>query len=505
MEERNIASVAIVGGGTAGRMSAAFLSNMLGAGVRVTLIDLGENNEALQDEACLPPLKAFHQNLGINEADLIAKTQASMKLGTQFVNWGTLGNRYFHPHGSYGAEFDSVPLHQWWLKARSTNESTPALDSLSFAWALARESRFSQPVPDRRMIQSTFDYAYQFDGGLYADYLSAYAKARHVEVIKGDLADVILDGQSGFVTQLLLEDGQSVSADLFVDCSGPNSMLRRKVTGDSFVDWSEYLPCNRLISLSCARGNDQPPYTQSIAREAGWQWRMKLQNRTNTGYVYASELVSDDDAIGSLMDNLDGRSLGEPRVASFKNGRSVSAFCKNVVALGGAAGYLEPLEGTSLHLIQSGLFRLLALWPTKDCEAVAIDEYNQVTAAEWDLARDFLVLHYKATQRDDSAFWRACKEMAVPGTLQTRMDHWLAFGRLVSPRPEVFQSASWLSVFVGQDMMPIMWDPLADARSDRVDYHARLAGIERIIAETATQSPPHREWIDKHVRAPRSQ
>ena len=503
MQDRNIRRVAIIGSGVAGSMSAAFLAHMLKQTVAITLIDIGEQHEAVFDQASLPPLKAFHQILGIEENDVIANTQGSMKLGTQFVNWGTLGNRYFHPHGNYGAEFDAVPLHQWWLKARAMNEQIPTLAALSMAGAMAVEGRFSVPLSDRRLIQSTFDYAYHMDSQLYAEFLSAYAIKCGVIKFCSTLSDVVRHGESGFITQVSLADGRAIEADLFIDCSGQQSLLA-DVSSSGFDGWSGYLPCNRAVAVSCARGGEFSPYTRVTARDAGWQWRIPLQHNTSMGYVFDSSLISDDDAISSLMDNLDGRSLGEPHVTSFVNGKNRQPFTKNVVSLGASAGVLEPLEATGLHLIQAGLTRLLSLWPTKACESLLSDEYNQITANEWDLARDFLVLHYKASKRTDSPLWQHSKDMAIPESLQARLAHWQTFGRLISPRPELFQAASWLSVLIGQGMIPTTYDPLADARGEHVDFEARLLGLERIIAETASQLPHHRDWIDKNARGPKA-
>jgi tryptophan 7-halogenase len=504
MESGNIARVAILGAGVAGWMSAAFLANMLGPNIQVTLVDLGDENEQTFDEASLPPLKAFLQNLGISEQDLIAKTQGSMKLGTQFVNWGTLGNRYFHPHGAYGAEFDAVPLHQYWLKARQQTETAPDLADLSLACVLASESRFTLPVPDRRLIQSTIDYAYHMDTGLLIQVLADYAMARGVVVIGGALSDVTIDSHTGFVTQLNLVDGQSVPADLFLDCSGQKGRLIKETLNSGFEDWSAYLPCNRAISISCARGNEFSPFTRVTAREAGWQWRIPLQHKTSTGYIFAREQMSDDSAIGNLMDNLDGRALAARTIVDFTNGKSTEVFKKNVVALGGAAGFLDPLETTSLHLIQSALFRLLALWPKKDCDPVIAQEYNRIANQEWHSARDLLILHYKATTRADTPFWQSCMDMEIPDSLKTRLALWQSNGRLVSPHPEVFQSSSWLSVLVGQSTLPVSWDPLADARADRIDFVDKLLGLKRVIAETASQMPVHKDWVEKHARGPRT-
>lgn len=503
MENRTVRSVAIIGGGIAGWMSAALLSHMLGGSVAIQVVDLGEDGSSDVSIATLPPIKALHQSLGFNEADLISKCQGGLKLGTQFINWTRLGDRYFHPHGSYGAEFDVVPLHQWWLKASKTEDAAPALEDLSLACALSRELRFTHPVPDRRLVQSTFDYAYHLDAKLYAEYLAAFATANGVSTIQGSTRNVVRDALTGFVTQVVLTDGQTIEADLYLDCSDHRAVLSQQTLGSGFQDWSQYLPCNRHVSLSCAKGGDFTPYTKAIARDAGWQWRIPLQHKTSMGYAFKSELISDDEAISGLMDNLDGPTLSEPVYTSFKNGRSAKPFSHNVVAIGDAAGFLEPLEATNIHMIQSSLTRLLALWPTRDCEAHVADEYNRVTAVEWDLARDFLVLHYKATTRSDTALWKTTQAMDLPFSLETRLRHWTSFGRLVSPQAEVFQSASWLSVLVGQGIKPESWDPLVEARSDRVDFQARLQGLKNLIGETAAQMPLHKDWIDKHARGMR--
>lgn len=500
MESRNIRTVAIVSGGSAGWMSAAFLANTLGASVMITLIDLGNDTACADLNASIPPLKAYHQALGINEAEFIASTQGSMKLGSQFVNWGALGDRYFHPHGNYGAEFDLVALHQWWLKAKSDDSSLPDLEEFSMAWAMAREGRFSPPVPDRRMIQSTYDYAYHLDGKAYAEYLAKYGQARGVIRIDAKIKATTTDPQTGFLTELLLNNGQSIAADLYLDCSGQDAILGQSVMQAGFESWGHYLPCNKVISLDCERGGEFSPFTRITAREAGWQWRIPLQHKTSTGYVFASDLLSEDDAINTIMDNLDGRALGDPSSHSFVNGKSRQPFVKNVVAIGDAAGFLEPLEATTLHFIQSGLNRLLALWPTRACDPKIAQAYNETTASEWELARDLLILHYKATSRADAPLWRTTSDMDIPDSLKVRLHHWHSFGRLISPKPELFQAASWLSVLMGQGMTPKAWDPLADARADMVDYHAKLTGLHRIISETASQMPLHKDWIDRHAR-----
>jgi tryptophan 7-halogenase len=505
MTDANIKSVAILGGGVVGWLSAAVLTSMLGEEVSIVVLECqADKTRGCCTHATIPPLKALHQMLGIEEADLLKKTQGSFKLGTQFVNWGALGNRYFHPHGQYGAEFDAISLHHWWLKARQEDPDTPPLEALSLAAAMGSEGRFTHPVPDRRMIQSTFDYAYNLDETLYGDYLAQLAKGRGVAVMQAEISQIERDAETGFVTTICLDNDQIIEADLYLDCTGSVGQLIKGALGAQFDDWSHYLSCDRTVSVACQRGPDLYPATRITQREAGWQWLTPMQHQTSTGYVYASAYLTDEDAAANLFDNLEGRALGDPAYTSFKNGRCKTPFQKNVVALGDAAGLLEPLEATSLQMVQSGLMRLLALWPTKSCDPLLAQEYNDVTASEWELARDFLILHYKATIRTDTAFWRLCQDMAIPDGLAHRIDHWKASGRLISPRSELFQPASWLSVYVGQGVDAGGWDPLADARANRIEPKARLAGIAKVISETIAQMPLHKDVIEKQYKAPKA-
>ncbi len=503
-QSENIAKVAIVGCGVAAWMSAAYLAHMLGGAVEVLVVELPNCELAHFNDATLPPLKAFHATLGIGETELLSTCQGSMKLGTQFVNWGQLGNRYFHPHGSFGAEFDAVPLHQWWLREQSEAADGSSLDQLSLASALAQCGSFAHPVPDRRMIQSTYDYAYHLDAILYAAMLRARALKAGVSVICASDVSANVNAQSGLVVSVTTDDSTVVQADFFLDCSGSRGALINEALGVSWQDWSDYLPCDRAVTVSCVRGQDFPPFSKSTAREAGWQWRIPLQHETRCGYAYAAQFCSDDDALALLMENLDGRASCEPKYHMFKNGRRTNSFVGNVVAIGDASGFLEPMEATSLQMIQSGITRLLALWPTRAFEPVLAAEYNAITTAEWDLARDFLILHYHLNGRADTPFWRACKNIPLPDSLAHRLAHWHAGARLVSPRPEVFQSPSWLSVLVGQSALPAHGDPLAQARAAQVDYVARLSGLRNIISETAASLPSHREWIDKNARGRRT-
>lgn len=499
-ERRSIRRVAIVGGGSAGWMAAAALANALRGGCRVELVESEEIGIVGVGEATIPPIKFFNQSLGLAENDFVAQTQGSFKLGIRFVDWARRGHTYFHPFGTFGAEFDSVPLHQYWLRERALGDATP-LDDHSMAWGAASRGRFERPVPDRRRIQSTYDYAYHFDAGLYGRYLRTYAEARGVVRSEGKVVDVRLRAADGHVEALRLADGREVAADLFVDCSGFRGLLIEQALATGYEDWTRWLPCDRAVAVPCAQGGDFAPCTRSTAREAGWQWRIPLQHRIGNGYVYSRACLSDDEAAETLVANLDGAALAEPRLLRFTTGRRRSFWNRNVVALGLAAGFMEPLESTSLHLVQTGITRLLALWPDLDFDPLAIAEYNRITVEEYERIRDFLILHYKLTERTDSELWRACAGMEVPESLQYKIDHFRSRGRLVAEGLELFQNASWLAVHVGQLNWPDRYDPLVDERRG-IDAPRMLAGIRRVIVEAAEAMPDHRAFIDRHCRAP---
>ncbi|MFL6845116.1 MAG: tryptophan halogenase family protein [Allosphingosinicella sp.] len=497
---RNIRRVCIVGGGSAGWMAAAALANTLRGGCKVELVESDEIGIVGVGEATIPPIKLFNQSLGIDEADFLRATQGSFKLGIQFVDWARLGHRYFHPFGPFAADFDAVPLHHYWLRARANGDETP-LDDYSMAWAAAARGRFDRPLADRRMIQSTYDYAYHFDAGLYGRYLRAFSEARGVTRHEGKVVDVRLRGEDGFVERLVLDDGREIEADLFIDCSGFRALLIGRALGVGYEDWTRWLPCDRAMAVPCAHGGEFTPYTRSTAREAGWQWRIPLQHRIGNGYVYSSRHISDDEAAATLLANLDGEALADPRPLRFTAGRRDLFWQKNTVALGLAAGFMEPLESTSLHLVQSAVTRLLALWPDRDFDPLGAAEFNRITIEEYERIRDFLILHYHLTERDDSPLWRECAAMEVPEPLQYKIDHFRRHGRLVATGLELFQNPSWLAVHIGQLNWPERYDPLVDERPN-VDAAAILAGIRRVAAEAAQAMPGHAAFIDLYCKAP---
>jgi tryptophan halogenase len=489
-----IRSILIVGGGTAGWMTAAALAHALPRGCTITLVESDEIGTVGVGEATIPPIKLFNQTLGIDEAEFLRETRGTYKLGIEFVDWARTGHRYFHPFGTFGKPFDLVAVHQHWLAARAAGSRVP-LDDLSMAWGAAKRGRFAAPMADPRSVASTFDYAFHFDAGLYARFLRRYAEARGVVRVEGRVAGTARDGESGHVASVTLADGRTLAADLFVDCSGFRGLLIEDALATGYEDWTHWLPCDRAVAVPCETGGDgMTPYTRSTARRAGWQWRIPLQHRTGNGYVYCSRHISDDEAAATLLANLDGAPLGDPRPLRFTTGRRRQFWNRNVVAIGLSSGFMEPLESTSIHLIQAGIAKLLAYFPTRAFDPLAIAEYNRVAITEYERIRDFLILHYTLTTRDEP-LWRDCAAMPLPETLMLKIEHFRRAGRLVARDMDLFGPASWLAVHIGQGNLPETLDPLlgfgegAGASAAFVD---RLAGA---IGAMADSMPGHAEYL----------
>jgi tryptophan halogenase len=479
-------------------MTAAMLANTLRHDCAITLIESDEIGIIGVGEATIPPIRLFNETLGIAEADFLRETKGTFKLGIEFVDWAKRGNRYFHPFGPHGRAFDTVSLHHYWLRAREMGETAP-LDEHAMAWAIAKEGRMGRPSGDPRSVLSTFDYAYHFDATLYAAYLRRYAEARGVTRIEGKVADVTLKGENGFVESVTMADGRVFGAELFIDCSGIRALLIEGALKTGYDEWGHWLPCDRAVAMPCENAGDPTPYTRSTAREAGWQWRIPLQHRIGNGYVYSSKLLSDERAAEQLASSLDGQALGDPRLVKFTTGRRKRHWNRNVVAIGLSSGFLEPLESTSLHLIQANISKLMGLFPDRTFDAATIDEFNRIATGETERIRDFIILHYKLTQRDDSELWRYCAGMDVPDTLKLKLEHFRRHGRLIARELDLFAPASWLAVHIGQLNFPEDIDPVLDYRG--IDAREWLGKLRGTMAAEARGLPKHGEYLAQLLAA----
>ena len=503
MNERQIRSVVIVGGGTAGWMCAAALSRLLRNGfTTITLIESEEIGIVGVGEATIPPILAFNQLLGIDEDDFLQHTQGTFKLAIEFVDWTSIGHRYFHPFGSFGVDMEAVKFHQFWLKHHLLGEERDIAE-FNLCTVAAKLGRFTRPSPDPSTVLSSLKYAYHFDASLYARYLRRYAEGRGVVRREGRIVDTILRGEDGFVEAVTLADGARIDGEFFIDCSGFRGLLIEQALKTGYEDWTHWLPCDRAVAVPCARTSDPEPFTRSTARKAGWQWRIPLQHRTGNGYVYSSKHIGDDEAARTLLANLDGKPLAEPRKLSFTTGRRRLQWNKNCVALGLASGFIEPLESTSIHLVQAGISKLLALFPDRSFNPVQTAEYNRLSAIQLEQIRDFIILHYKATERDDSEFWNQCRTMSIPDTLSAKIELFRAGGRFFRFEDELFSEVDWVSVLLGQNIRPQSYDPLVDSLNEQA-IHGNLARLKALIRRTAEAMPSHGAYIAQHCDARRA-
>ncbi len=500
MQNKNsIQKIVIVGGGSSGWMSAAALVNALGGQCDFTLIESEEIGTVGVGEATIPPIKKFNQQLGISERDFLKFTHGTLKLGIKFENWGKQGHHYFHPFGSFGADFDSVPLYQYWLREQSLGDSHTIFE-YSLAWRAARAGKIVLPTQDPRLVQSTADYAYHFDAGLYANFLRTYAETRGVKRVEGKVVNVVVDQDSGFIESVHLDNNAKFCADLFIDCSGFRGLLIEEALHTGYENWSHWLPCDSAIALPSEKSANLRPYTKSTAHAAGWQWLIPLQQRTGNGHVYCSSFITDSDAQDILINHLETKALAAPRQLRFTTGHRKKFWNKNCVAIGLAAGFMEPLESTSLHLVQTAITRLIALFPASQFSPLDEQEYNRITQTEYAGIRDFLILHYKASARDDSEFWRYCAAMPIPETLQYKIDHFKSCGRLVSLQPELFVNSNWLAVLIGQFIIPQSYPPLVDYRA-HIDAKKILANLRNTMDEVVSAMPTHQSFIDQFCLA----
>jgi len=495
-----IRSILVVGGGTAGWMTASVLSRVFAPErLAITVVESEEIGIVGVGEATVPLLQQLHGLLGIDEREFLKATNGTYKLGIEFRDWARIGDVFFHGFGDYGAEMLGVQPHHFWLKLRQLGDDT-ALDDYSLPYAIARRGRFAIPPRGEENPASFFAHAFHFDASLYGRFLRGYADARGVRRIEGKIVDVALRKEDGFIDQVTLDDGRQLGADLYVDCSGFRGLLIEQALETGYVDWHQWLPCDSALAVPSEVTAAPTPYTRSTAQKAGWQWRIPLQHRIGNGHVYSSAFLSDDQAQEILLANLDGRPLSEPRQLRFTAGRRRQAWNRNCVAIGLAAGFMEPLESTSIQLIQTAVARLVEFFPDKSFDPVMIAEYNRVTASEVERIRDFLILHYCLTGRSDSDFWKHCASMELPDSLQHVIDLFRACGKIPRHPEESYQEPSWVAIFVGNHFLPERHDSLVD--SVPVDELRRLMAQRRAeLARIAESMPMHQAFIERFCLA----
>ena len=500
MNDQRIRNIVIVGGGTAGWMAASALAKNQGAGVAITLIESEEIGIVGVGEATVPHLSFYNRMLGIDEAEFVRETQGTFKLGIQFRNWGRLGDSYVHGFGALGIDLAGIAFHHYWLRERRAGRAKD-ISAYSLNTLAAAQGRFMTSATDAPKNTPLADvaYAYHFDAGLYAKYLRRYAESRGVQRREGKIVETRLR-PDGFVDAVVLDNGAVVSGELFIDCSGFRGLLIEQALHTGYEDWTHWLPCDRALAVPCEKTGPPTPYTRSTAHSAGWQWRIPLQHRTGNGHVYSSRHISDDEAAATLLGNLDGKALAEPRPLRFTTGIRKKFWNKNVVAIGLASGFMEPLESTSIYMIQSGIARLGQLFPDRNFDPVLIDRYNAQAAFESERIRDFLILHYHATQRDDSPFWNQCRTMAIPDTLRSTIELFRSSGRFFRNADEMFGLVSWVEVMLGQGIVPQSWHPLVDQLSD-ADLYRYIDHVGKVIASCVDVMPPHQAFIDRYCAA----
>lgn len=495
-----VQNIVIVGGGTSGWMTAAAFAKVLKGQYNITLVESDEISTIGVGEATIPMISLFNRMLELDENEFVKQTQASFKLGIEFVNWGQLGDRYIHGFGVIGQDNWTVDFHQYWLKQYLAGKAKE-LDHYSINTTACLHNKFMRPRADMpNSPLSQIAYAFHFDAGLYAKFLRQYSEDRGVTRVEGMIVDTTQRPSDGHIESITLKSGQVIAGDLFIDCSGMRALLIEQALKSGYEDWSHWLPCDRAMAVPCSSIPEIYPFTRSTARSAGWQWRIPLQHRIGNGLVYASKFMSDDEAKALLLGNLDGAPLAEPRPIRFVPGRRKKTWDKNVVSIGLASGFIEPLESTSIHLVQMGIAHLLSFFPAAGFAQIDIDQYNRIMKQEYEWVRDFIILHYKATERSDSPFWNYCRTMDIPQSLQDRIDLYKAHGRVYREGNELFTKVSWLQVMHGQRIRPESYHPLTDLLSEQ-EIQEYLDEVSGVIQACVDVMPTHGQFIADHCAA----
>ena len=502
MQQNPIRKIVIVGGGTAGWMTAAPLALRYGRSAEIVLVESPDIGTIGVGEATLPTIRFYNMALQLDHADFIRKTQASFKLGIEFKDWGHVGNRFFHGFGDFGPSLNGIAPHHYWLRLARTFDQMPAMENWSVSSIMARENKFMLPSDAQPDVTDGFSFGYHFDAGLYAAYLRDYAMARGAKRVEGTISGVDQHPETGFVTALRLADGRTIDGDLFIDCSGFRGLLIEGALKAGYEDWSEHLPCNSALAVPCARVEPLTPYTRSTAKGSGWIWRIPLQHRTGNGHVYSNAFTTDDQARQDLLDGLDGEALDEPRQLRFVTGKRKNSWVKNVVAIGLSAGFVEPLESTSISLIETGVGTLLELWPDRDFRPELAAEYNRKIGSRYESIRDFIIMHYKLTKRDDTEFWRYCANMTIPDSLAHQIELFRETGRITILDPDSFGQPSFVSMLTGLGVEPKRYDPFVDT-VDMRELHGHFAGLRDLIVQTVARMPAHGAYLDKIAKTGR--
>lgn len=492
MDITEVKKVVIAGGGTAGWMAAAALSKVLGKNLEISLVESDDIGTVGVGEATIPTLLFFNQLLGINEKDFLLATNGTFKLGIKFENWLAPGSDYIHAFGTTGKDYWAAGFHNFWLKGVGTGIKQ-GFGDYCLERKAAEAGKFAH-LPNKGL-----SYAYHLDATSYGQFLRQFSEALGVIRVEGKIASVQTDASNGFITSLELESGQSVKGDLFIDCTGFRGLLIEQTLHSGYEDWSHWLPCDRALPVQTHAVGSPDPYTRAIAHAAGWRWRIPLQHRVGNGLVYCSDYMSDDEATSLLLDSIDGEPRTEPRVIRFQTGRRMKQWNKNCIAVGLSSGFMEPLESTSIHLIQQSILRLIKMFPRHGVKQVDIDEFNRQTNKNFENIRDFIILHYHATERDDTAFWRHCRTMEIPESLASRLKLFRETGRLFLENYELFID-SWLQVMIGQGVLPQEYHAIVDTMDER-ELAGFLGKIRSNIDATVAKMPDHEDYLKKYCQA----
>ena len=493
MKINKIQNVVIVGGGSAGWITASLLAKVLGKVLNISLVESEQIGTVGVGEATIPPIINFNNALGISETEFLKATNGTIKLGIEFDNWGQQNDSYMHAFGEIGKNFPFCDFHHFYTKSKQCGSIASFWD-YSLNYQAAKHNKFANVSKIEGTNLPGISYAYHFDAGLYAQFLRKFSENLGVKRIEGMVKQVKQNHQTGFVEHLLLADGREIEGDLFIDCTGMAALLIEKTLNVGFDDWSHWLPCDSAIAVPSESVENIAPYTRAIAHESGWQWQIPLQHRTGNGLVYSSRHLTDDAAKALLLDSLPGKSLAEPKVIRFKTGRRRKQWHKNVISIGLSSGFFEPLESTSLHLIQTAAIRLLKFFPHNGIQSEEVAEFNQQAKAEYISIRDFIILHYKLTTRDDSAFWRQCQQMDIPESLQEKLTLFKKTGKIFCQQGDLFTDIAWKQVMIGQGNMPQDHHPLVDSLT-REQIEELMANLKTLINRTVEKMPSHQEFL----------